>query len=210
MQHVITALPTFLLACLALAALPGPSTALLLHRSVRDGRTAGIAAVAGNEIGIFGWTMAGGAGLSMLLLANHTLSIALHIIGALTLIWLGLSAWRKARHPAGVTACIPPRSQTPAAAFRASLVSIAANPKAAVFGTVVMPQFLPSAGPVLSILLVLAGIQLVVDTAWCVGIVFAADRARRIFAKANVRRRIEKTLGTVLLFMGLGLAVDAT
>lgn len=209
MQHVITALPTFLLACLALAALPGPSTALLLHRSVRDGRTAGIAAVAGNEIGIFGWTMAGGAGLSMLLLANHTLSIALHVTGALTLIWLGLSAWRKAKKPAEITTRIPPRSQTPAAAFRASLVSIAANPKAAVFGTVVMPQFLPTNGPVFSILLVLASIQLVVDTTWCVGIVLVADRARRIFAKANVRRRIEKTLGTVLLSMGLGLAMDA-
>ena len=34
--HVLVVLPAFLLACLAVAALPGPSTALFLHRTVRD------------------------------------------------------------------------------------------------------------------------------------------------------------------------------
>jgi threonine/homoserine/homoserine lactone efflux protein len=56
--HVLAVLPAFLLACLAVAALPGPSTALFLHRTVRDGRAAGLAAVAGNEIGVFCWALA--------------------------------------------------------------------------------------------------------------------------------------------------------
>ena len=46
-----------MLACVAVAALPGPSTALFLHRTVRDGRKAGLAAVAGNEIGVFCWAL---------------------------------------------------------------------------------------------------------------------------------------------------------
>ena len=50
-RHVLAVLPAFLLACLAVAALPGPSTALFLHRTVRDRRAARLAAVAGNEIG---------------------------------------------------------------------------------------------------------------------------------------------------------------
>ena len=40
-RHVLAVLPAFLLACLAVAALPGPSTALFLHRTVRDGRAPG-------------------------------------------------------------------------------------------------------------------------------------------------------------------------
>ena len=56
MHHLISVLPAFLLACAILAVLPGPATALFLHRSVRDGRAAGLAAVVGNEIGLFGWT----------------------------------------------------------------------------------------------------------------------------------------------------------
>jgi threonine/homoserine/homoserine lactone efflux protein len=53
MGYILSVLPEFLLACVAVAALPGPSTALFLHRTVRDGRKAGLAAVAGNEIGVF-------------------------------------------------------------------------------------------------------------------------------------------------------------
>ena len=45
-RHVLSVLPAFVLACLAVAALPGPSTALFLHRTMRDGRAAGLAAVA--------------------------------------------------------------------------------------------------------------------------------------------------------------------
>ena len=140
-QHLIDVMPAFLLACLILAA-SRPATALFLHRSVRDGRVAGLAAVVGNEIGMFGWTLAGGAGLSVLLTANHALSMALHVIGAVILIWLGVNAWRQAKLPADVEVPLPPQGRTPGAAFRASLVSIAANPKAAAFGIAVVPQFL--------------------------------------------------------------------
>jgi threonine/homoserine/homoserine lactone efflux protein len=208
-QHLIDVMPAFLLACLILAVLPGPATALFLHRSVRDGRAAGLAAVVGNEIGIFGWTLAGGAGLSVLLMANRALSMALHVIGAAILIWLGISAWRSAKRPADVETALPPRGRTPAAAFRASLVSIAANPKAAAFGIAVIPQFLPSSGPVLPTLLALAIIQLVLDTAWCAGVVLAADRAREVLSRAHIRRRIERVLGAVLMAVGVGLAADA-
>lgn len=207
--HILDVLPAFLVASVILAALPGPATVLFLHRSVRDGRTAGLAAVVGNEIGILGWTLAGGAGLSMLLTANKMLSLALHVVGAAVLVWLGISAWRSAKHPADVEVPMPPRGRTPAAAFRAALVSIAANPKAAAFGIVVLPQFLPATGPVLPTLLVLAVIQLVVDTSWCVGVVLAAHRARNILNRAHIRRRIERVMGAALVALGLGLGADA-
>ncbi|WP_433522876.1 LysE family translocator [Nocardia pseudovaccinii] len=223
MPHWIDVLPQFLLACLILAALPGPATALFLQRAVRDGRAAGLAAVAGNEIGVFGWTLAGGAGLSVLLVANRFMNTAVHVIGALVLIWLGVQAWRGARgtdefgstaltRPAG---CHPlatkllPTGRTPGSAFRAALISIAANPKAAVFGLTILPQFLPSSGPVLPTVLILAGIQLVIDTAWCIGIVLAADRAGTWLRRTGIRQRVERTLGAILVALGLGLAADA-
>jgi threonine/homoserine/homoserine lactone efflux protein len=208
-HHLVEVMPAFLLACVILAALPGPATALFLHRSVRDGRAAGLAAVVGNEIGIFGWTIAGGAGLSMLLMANRALSVVLHVVGAVVLIWLGISAWRHAKTPADGELPLPPRGRTPASAFRASLLSIAANPKAAAFGIVVVPQFLPSTGPVLPTLFVLAVIQLVLDTTWCAGVVLAADRARDVLGRTHIRRRIERFFGTALIGLGVGLAADA-
>jgi hypothetical protein len=51
----------------------------------------------------------------------------------------------------------------------------------------VKPAFLPSSGPVLPTLLVLAAIQLVLNTAWCAGVVLAADRAREAVGRAALR-----------------------
>ncbi|MFB7723383.1 LysE family translocator [Nocardia sp. NPDC056100] len=218
MPHWVQVLPAFMLACLILAALPGPATALFLQRSVRDGRKAGLAAVAGNEIGVFGWTLAGGAGLSALLVANRVLSVGIHILGAAMLIWLGIQAWRSARSARSSKAeqafgtaltSVLPGGHTPAAAFRASLVSIAANPKAAVFGLTILPQFLPGTGPVLPTVIILAAIQLVIDTLWCVGIVLAADRAGTWLRRTEIRQRVERALAAVLIGLGIGLAADA-
>ena len=207
-SHLVAVLPAFLLACLVIAALPGPATALYIHRSVRDGRAAGLAAVVGNEIGVLGWSVAGGAGLSVLLLANRVLSLTLHVVGGLVLIAMGIAAWRAAGREVDVVAVGPLRGRTPMAAFRASLLSIAANPKAAVFGITIVPQFLPAHGPRLAVLAVLCSVQLVIDTSWCVGVVLLADRARGALARVQVRRRIERAMGGLLVALGLGLAAD--
>src|SRR5260370_37879151 len=97
MPHFLDVVPGFSLACLVLALLPGPATALFLHRTIRDGRRCGLAAVAGDEIGVFTWALAAGAGLTTLLQANRLLFDGLHIVGGGGLGWLGVSAWRGAR-----------------------------------------------------------------------------------------------------------------
>jgi threonine/homoserine/homoserine lactone efflux protein len=212
-NHLLQVLPQFLLASLVLAALPGPASVLCLHRTLRDGRTAGLAAVAGNEIGIFGWALAGGAGLSVLLAANRVLSDALHVVGGLVLVVLGLQAWRGARRARADEVGVAlvgrlPRGRTPGAAFRASLVSIAANPKAAVFAISFFPQFLPRGGPLVPTLVALASIQVVVDSAWTAGLVLLAGRVGALWRRAAVRERLQRTLGAILIALGLELAVD--
>lgn len=216
LDHVLAVLPAFLLACVVLAALPGPATALLIHRTVRDGRSAGLAAVAGNEIGLFVWLLAGGAGVSALLAANRVLFDLVHIVGAVVLITLGIQAWRSARHKDGdsgfaraLTARLPTGRGT-GSAFRASLVSIAANPKAAMFAVSFLPEFLPRHGPLLPTVLVLATIQVTLDTLYCSGIVLLADRARRLLQPPRIRRRIERGLGLVLVGLGCELALETT
>lgn len=210
-DHLRHVLPQFLLACLVLAALPGPASVLCLHRTLRDGRTAGLAAVAGNEIGVFGWALAGGAGLSVLLAANHVLSDVMHVLGGLVLVALGLQAWRTARRNE-ITDAEETRGllgrRSPGAAFRASLVSILANPKAAVFAITFLPRFLPREGPLLPALVALAVIQVLVDSAWTAGLVILADRIGGAWRRAAVRQRLERVLGSILIAIGLELAID--
>lgn len=214
LDHVLTVLPGFLLACVVLAALPGPATALIIHRTVRDGRSAGVAAVAGNEIGLFLWLIAGGAGLSALLTANRVLFDGMHVVGAVVLLALGVQAWRSARHGEGDEAFASSFTvhlrgdRSPSSAFRASLVSIAANPKAAVFAISFLPQFLPRHGALLPTVLILITIQVTLDTLYCWGVVLVADRARRFLERGTIRRRIERGLGLVLVGLGCEFALE--
>jgi len=213
MGHIGAVLPEFIVACVILAALPGPATALFLHRTMRDGRKAGLAAVTGNEIGVFCWALAAGAGLTELLRANEVLFISMHVVGAAVLIYLGVSAWRTARREEGdfgdALKLRLPKGRTPWSAFRASLITIAANPKVAVFAFSFFPQFLPRHGPVFSDAITLAGIQLVIDTSYCVMIVLVASRARTWLSRATIRRRLERVLGATLIGLGLDLAAGA-
>ena len=211
MEHLAAVLPAFLLACVAVAALPGPSTALFVHRTVRDGRKAGLAAVAGNEIGVFCWALAAGAGLTELLRANAVLFAVMHVIGGAVLVYLGVTAWRSARREEGelgeALKLRLPAGRTPAASFRASLVTIAANPKAAVFAFSFFPQFLPRHGPVLGTAVALAAIQVVViDAPYCAMVVMLASRARNWLSRAAIRRRLERVLGATLVCLGIDLA----
>jgi threonine/homoserine/homoserine lactone efflux protein len=74
-------------------------------------------------------------------------------------------------------------------AFLVACLILAALPGPA---TALFLQFPPSSGPVLPALLVLALIQLVIDTAWCAGVVLAATRARELLSRMHIRRRIER------------------
>ncbi len=214
MGHVIVVLPAFLLASLAIAALPGPGTALFLHRTIRDGRKAGLAAVAGNEIGVFCWLVAAGAGLTALVRANEVLFIGMHVIGAAVLVYLGVTAWRSARRDGSefgeaLKVARLPAGRTPMASFRASLITVVANPKLAVFAFSFFPQFLPRHGPVLPTALLLAGIEVVViDTPYCAMIVLLASRARNWLSREKIRRRLERALGATLIGLGVDLAAS--
>ena len=96
------------------------------------------------------------------------------------------------------------------ALLRASLVSIGVNPKAAVFAISFLPQFPPRHDALLPTVLVLATIQVALDTLYCSGILLLADRARRLLERRMIRRRIERGLGLVLVGLGCELALEAT
>lgn len=213
MGHVLHVLPAFVAACLVLAALPGPGTALFLHRTVRDGRQAGLAAVAGNEIGIFGWALAAGAGLTALLRANEVLYIAMHVVGGAVLVYLGVMAWRGSKRDGGEFGASlrigTSRGRTPLAAFRASLVTIAANPKAAIFAFSFFPEFLPRQGNLFGAAVLLAAVQVIIDGSYCAAIVLLAAKAGRWLSRVKIRQRLERALAATLIGLGVDLAASA-
>ena len=93
----MSSLVAFVGAAFLIAMVPGPSTAVILRRSVMHGRVNGMATVLGHECGVLLWGLAAAFGLSALLLASRLAYDAMRITGAVVLVYMGARALWKAR-----------------------------------------------------------------------------------------------------------------
>src|SRR5436305_7417425 len=123
---------------------PGPATALVVRNAIRGGRRFAFETTLGNSTGIFGWAVASALGVSALVAASEVAFAVLKVVGAATLIYLGVQSFRGRRSPAGERGVSPRRS-----AYREGLIGAAANPKLAVFFVALFPQFVPKGAPAL-------------------------------------------------------------
>jgi threonine/homoserine/homoserine lactone efflux protein len=194
----------FLLASLILAMVPGVGTAMLLKQSVRGGRRGALATVAGMEVGVAVWAVAAAFGLSVLLVASHLAYEVLRIAGVCVLLWFGARALFGRHRDTD-----DPQAPTAGSGFRAGLLVNLANPKLAVFAISFLPQFVP-AGSARWALVLLAAIWVIVDTVWYLGIVLLLSALLRWLRRTQVRRRLERISGAVLIALGIKLALEST
>jgi len=201
-------LPAFLLAVLLISASPGPAMALILRRAALHGTRAAVPTVLGLELGLYVWALAAGAGLAAVVAASEIAYTGLRVVGAGVLVYLGARAWRAAWTDRGEAQ--PPRTdggRSPRAAFAEGVLVQLANPKAAVFMFAFYPQFVPADGPVLAWTAGLALLQVLVETALYLGLAAAVGRASAWFRRPEIRRRLEAVSGTVLIGLGVRVAI---
>ena len=198
----------FCLACVALAATPGPNMLFLVSRTLAQGRAAGFVSLAGTSSGFALHALAAAFGLSALLAAIPLAFEVVKWAGAIYLAWLAIVMWRASDEPeATVTA---PHS-TPHAMYRQGLLTAVLNPKVAVFQLALFPQFVdPARGSVLLQSLVLAVTQLVIVVAGDSVCVAAATGARRWFAaRPGWGRWSKRALAGVFAALAARLAIQS-
>lgn len=207
---MMSSLVAFVGAAFLIAMVPGPSTAVILRRSVMHGRVNGMATVLGNECGVLLWGLAAAFGLSALLLASRLAYDAMRITGAVVLVYMGARALWKARHKAeSDEEPAPATSVSHGRAFWQGAITNFANPKAGVFAVSFLPQFVPHGAPVLATLVLFSAIWAAVDMIWYLPMVWLAGRARALLQRASIRRRMEQVSGIVLLGLGIRLAAES-
>jgi threonine/homoserine/homoserine lactone efflux protein len=128
----------FAVASLALLVIPGPAVLYIINRSVSDGRTVGLAAVGGLELGNLVHALAAAAGLSAVLATSATAFNAVKWIGAGYLVFVGLRTL--IRKPPAMTADRAAISHR--RAFGQGVVVNILNPKVALFFLSFLPQFI--------------------------------------------------------------------
>lgn len=199
---------SFAVAALLLAMVPGPATVIVIRATLRGGRRTALVSTSGNALGIVLWAVAAGAGLSALVAASQLAFDVLRIVGAAVLIYLGVRSLRAAEpDPKADGSADAPVSGRARSAFRVGLVTNLANPKAAVFAITLYPQFIPQGAPVLAWVLLLAGIQVVLSSAWYTTLAWSIDRTQRLLSRPGIARRLEQASGVVLISLGASLAV---
>lgn len=165
-----TDLAAFAVASFVIIVIPGPSVLFVIGRALSLGRGPAIASVVGNALGVYAVAVFVALGLGSIVQRSETAFLAVKLVGAFYLIWLGAQAIRH-RHDLAAAFWARPAPASKWRAARQGFVVGIANPKALIMFGAVLPQFVDrSAGHVPEQMMVLAlvsfGIALVSDSVW--------------------------------------------
>jgi threonine/homoserine/homoserine lactone efflux protein len=219
------ALLTYFLAATLLILAPGPDTMLVMRNTLRGGRRRGMFTSLGTVTGLFCWAVAAGLGLSAVLAASRAGYDVLRTMGAVYLLWLGLSSLspglrarlrrggrRSPPFPPGPTASSAAvQRDLPLGPWRAYLngtISNLCNPKIGVFFIAFLPTFIPAGASVREMSFAL-GLAFGIETGlWLFVFVWLVNRGVGWFNRPVVRRRLEQFTGLVLIGFGARLATQ--
>ncbi|GAA5156142.1 LysE family translocator [Pseudonocardia eucalypti] len=198
----------FLLVVLAGAMTPGPDFVMVTRSALLGGRRAGMACALGITCGVFLWVVAIALGVAALLAASAVAFTVVKLAGAAYLVVLGVRAWLAVRRNgyAELDTLAPPEVSA-TRAFRNGLLCNLLNPKVAMFFLALLPQFLPHSASTLATLS-LAAVGAVASVVWWMTVAVVVGSLRRFFAAPRVRRALDGIMGTLLLTLGLRVAIS--
>ncbi|AWL11033.1 Homoserine/homoserine lactone efflux protein [Saliniradius amylolyticus] len=198
---------TFSLACVVLSLSPGPSNLYIMARSLSQGFTSGAAAAGGLAIGSLLYVLASVLGLAAIFKYSPTAYLAIKLVGAAYLIYLGLSYFRNA-----TTVSEPPRVGRRGAlqVVRQSLIVELTNPKTALFFLAFLPQFVrPESGSVSTQLALLGLTYTLIALASDIFVAAMSARLGRWLAgHPSFQYWQDRISGTILTLLGSYIAVD--
>jgi threonine/homoserine/homoserine lactone efflux protein len=212
-MDLAVSLPAFVLAVLLISASPGPAMALIFRRAALRGWRGAVPTVLGLEAGLYVWALLAGAGFAALVTVSEVAYLVLRVVGAAVLLVLGYRALRAAWRGRGGT--VPAEADLPAGrrrwwgAFGEGVLVQLANPKAAVFMIAFYPQFVPADGPVFATTAVLGLLQITLETGLYLALAAGVARAGDWFRRPRIRARLEAVSGTVLIGLGLRVAMSS-
>jgi threonine/homoserine/homoserine lactone efflux protein len=195
----------FLLAALVIAAVPGPGIFYVAARTLSGGKSAGIASTFGTALGGLVHVIAGGLGVSAIILASAELFTVLKFAGAVYLVWLGIKTFREARELLPQKAIAVGTQRV----FREGVLVEALNPKTAAFFLAFIPQFIDPAGgyPALQFItlgLVSVALNTLVDF---IVVLMASTAHSGLTRRPHLLQRLRQGSGLFIAGLGISLAL---
>jgi threonine/homoserine/homoserine lactone efflux protein len=191
------------------AYIPGPAVLYAAAQTMARGRWSGLTAALGIHLGGYVHVFAAAAGLSVLFHAVPTLYMAVKLIGALYLIWLGVSLFRKRAE--GDTTLPAIERKSARRAFLESITVELLNPKTAIFFMAFLPQFIDASAalPVWLQFVVLGTIvNLMFSSADIVCVFLAGLVIGRLRRSSPAQRLMQRAGGAVVVGLGVHVALQ--
>jgi threonine/homoserine/homoserine lactone efflux protein len=191
----------FLATAVLLAITPGPGIFYVLARSLRGGRSEGIASTLGTAVGGMAHVVAAAFGLSALLSSSAVAFSIVKYAGAAYLVFLGIrTLLGNDEVPAINESSSHAESRQ---AFFQGIITEALNPKTALFFLAFIPQFINPHGHVALQFFLFGSISVVLNSAVDLIVAMAAGPIGHLLrSSARFRQRQRLATGTALIGLG--------
>ena len=191
----------YLAASIGLSLSPGPNGLLALTHGALYGHQRTLFTIAGGVLGFVAIIALSMFGIGALLQASLTALVVMKWLGGAYLVWLGIQVWRAP--PVGLDTRAQAVPRTGGSLFRQGLLSAVTNPKALLFFTAFLPQFIDPARSLLLQFALMAGTFAATEL---LTELFIAGMAQRISPwLARVGRRFNQVCGGVFIAIGAAL-----
>lgn len=204
-QYWIFALVAFLI-----MVSPGPAVVLAITNGILHGPRGALYAVLGNMSGFVFLSSISVAGVGAIMATTPLLYDILKWCGALYLVYLGVGHWRSKMERLGVRDQIDQvKSLSPQQLYRHGLLVTLSNPKAIVFVTALLPQFIDRQNPVISQFVILLLTMLVMQLLVLNGYAFLASRIRDWLNAPGRMKAFQRIIGVIFISFGVTLALSS-
>jgi homoserine/homoserine lactone efflux protein len=195
----------FVLAATVIAISPGSGAIMAMSHGLAFGLRRASATVLGLQLGLLLMFVIAGAGVGSLVMASEIAFGLAKTIGALYLIYCGVSQWRAA--PAAMADGSAGAPALPSFGRRVAtgFLTNATNPKGIIFMVAVLPQFIAKQAPLLPQLAILGITMVVIDSIVMHGYAGLAASMQRYFRDPRAVRKQNHFFGGVLVLVGAAL-----
>lgn len=195
----------FLVAAILIAVSPGPGAAASMSAGLRYGYGATLRVIFGLQSALIIQLAIVAVGLGALLTASTLAFDVVKFVGAAYLIWLGVQKWRSAPQEIDENTAVA----APEGLFMEGLLVNLTNPKAIVFMSALMPQFIDPSRAQWPQFLIIGLTMCGVDTLVMSGYALLATRLRRWLHDPRALKAQNRFFGGIFVGAGAMLAVSA-
>ncbi|WP_436855577.1 LysE family translocator [Staphylococcus caeli] len=202
-------LVAFITITLLIIIVPGPDFFVVMKNSITSGKGNGAMAALGITTGHVCYSLLAIFGIIFILANMYYVFLAIKIMGAIYLIYLGIRSIISARQSMNFsTSQMKVQNVSYLTSYRQGFFSTILNPKALLYYISILPQFLSTGDAVTGQIAVLSAIVTTVILLWFTFCVYIFQYIKLLFTNRKVKAIFDYTVGAILIGLSLNLLLS--